>query len=327
MKTHMSPEKEEGLITVRTEKAGDDRHTTRPKAVPRKPVLQAKQDQTPVGYRYHFYPETEQNSNVRRKNVGKGAWPEYDPTLERKGHSDDEYYAARLRTVGKAKEQYTGRCTTDEGSLIVSSRGKEFEGSPAPSPSSDEDEVGLAHRLADLAAALPPSASLYTSTPSRPDKEVMYARTARNKDDAQQKHTEIVFDDSRSNPSPSRASSPTSSIGSSYSWRSTRAVLGRTREPDADRRAPPPSAWAAYEKDVEGGIKPETQLISSHNKDASDVNLGLAQRLAGRFKRLDVSCEDEFVLKQGVKGIGEYDDVGQQKIGKSKSRRSRGFGV
>jgi hypothetical protein len=150
-----------------------------------------------------------------------------------------------------------------------------------------------------LAVALPPSIDLNpsraTCTSQLAEEEVIFADRATITLPQQAADTEIE----RSN-----------SVGSSYSWRSDRAVIGvhqpvqRARgrdpdrrppppsacaEPDTDRRPPPPSALAAHEAVVLRGINSKTRPVSSYNKDAPGVKPGLAQKLVGRFTRLDIS--------------------------------------
>jgi hypothetical protein len=243
---HLAPklDGDEGHSTVPAVNAGDDRLALRAKGlaiVHREPVPNTKEGNEILGV-WKAGPKQctsytpEQASKTRPKNVTKKAWPKYDPSLEDEMDSDDEYYAARIRTIGKAKEMYgRGSCLSprsksesrcEDSPTIFST-----QSSPAMSLSSDEEKIKLGDRIADLTFALPPSASLHSSraifTPSTPDEEIVFAGRDNFNSTYQPSNNDIVR---------------STSVSSSYSWRSTGAVVGPTREPNPDRQPPLPSA-------------------------------------------------------------------------------------
>jgi hypothetical protein len=315
-KHHLAPklDGDKGHSAVPAVNAGDDRLALRAKGlatVRREPVPNAKEENEALGV-WKAGPKQcisytpEQASRIRPKNVTKKAWPKYDPSLEDEMDSDDEYYAARIRTIGKAKEMYgRGSCLSPRSKSESRCEGSPMifwtQSSPAMSLSSNGKEIKPGDRIADLAIALPPSASLHSScaisTPSTPDEEIVFA----GRDNITSTYKPSNNDMERS-----------TSMGSSYSWRSTGAVVGPTREPDPDRRPPPPSAWAAREQAVSRGIKSKEPLV---------VNSGLVHKLVDRFTRLDVSGEEEFARRQTAKEVGHEAD--SEVHGK---RKSKGFG-
>jgi hypothetical protein len=193
-KHHLAPklDGDKGHSAVPAVNAGDDRLALRAKGlatVRREPVPNAKEENEALGV-WKAGPKQcisytpEQASRIRPKNVTKKAWPKYDPSLEDEMDSDDEYYAARIRTIDKAKEMYgRGSCISprskSESRCEDSPMMFRTQSSPAMFLSFNGEEINLRDRIADLAIALPPSASLHSSraisTPSIPDKEIVFA--------------------------------------------------------------------------------------------------------------------------------------------------------
>jgi hypothetical protein len=282
-----------GHHTISTVNVGDDRHALRVMGlaiIRRKPGshVEGEKESMEVGQlgtSKCLKDRPEQATRVHRKNMSKNAWPKYDPTLEKEDDSDDEYYHERIRRIVKAKELY-GKDSGGSTSLVSEKRSESslmfptMQSLPATCLSLDKEGIKLGDRLAELAITLPPSADLdssrATSTPSSPDEVVFASRT-----NTTLLHQLADHDTQRSN-----------SMGVSYSWRSSCAVVGPVRQPDPDRRPPPHTAPGDHEQVVLRGINEKAQNFRSYSRKMSEVKTGFASKLEERFTRLDVSEEN-----------------------------------